>query len=57
MKKKVLVLILYAALVIFLMYRSLQTDHELWHRLLSEVFAIYFAIRFYDTCKDFKNKK
>jgi len=54
---KNLVLILYAAFVIFLMYRSLQTDHELWHRLLSEVFAIYFAIRFYDTCKDFKNKK
>ena len=45
-----------AACAIFLIYRSLQTDLELWHRLLDEVFAIFFAIRFYDTCRDLKNK-
>ena len=57
MKKEVLFLILYAACVVVLMYFSLRTDHTLWRRILDEVFAIFFAIRFYDTFKDFVNKK
>jgi hypothetical protein len=56
MKTKVLLLIFRAACAIFLIYRSLQTDLELGHRLLDEVFAIFFAIRFYDTYRDLKNK-
>ncbi|GEM_PF-2124578 len=57
MKKEVLFLIFYAACVVVLMFFSLQTDHPLWRRLLDEVFAIFFAIRFYETFKDFINKK
>jgi hypothetical protein len=57
MKKEVLYLVLYAACVVVLMIFSLRTDHPLWHRILDEVFAIFFAIRFYDTLKDFINKK
>ncbi len=57
MKKEVVYLILCAACVVVLMYFSLRTDHALWRRLLDEVFAIFFAIRFYDTFKDFVNKK
>ena len=61
MKKEVLYLILYAACVVVLMIFSLRTDHPLyhplWHRILDEVCAIFFAIRFYDTLKDFINKK
>ncbi len=57
MKKEVLFLILYAACVVVLMFFSLQTDHPLWRRILDEVFAIFFAIRFYETFKDFINKK
>ncbi len=57
MKKEVVYLILCAPCVVVLMYFSLRTDHALWRRLLDEVFAIFFAIRFYDTFKDFVNKK
>ena len=57
MKKEVLYLILYAACVVVLMFFSLRTDHPVWHRILDEVSAIFFAIRFYDTLKDFINKK
>ena len=57
MKKEVLYLVLYAACVVVLIIFSLRTDHPLWHRILDEVFAIFFAIRFYDTLKDFINKK
>jgi hypothetical protein len=57
MKKEVLYLIFYGFAVVILMVFSLRTDHPLWHRILDEVFAIFFAIRFYDTIKDFINKE
>ena len=57
MKKEVVYLILYAACVVVLMYFSLKAGHPLWRRVLDEVFAIFFAIRFYETFKDFINKK
>ena len=57
MKKEVVYLILYAACVVVLMYFSLKAGHPLWRRVLDEVFAIFSAIRFYDTFKDFVNKK
>ena len=57
MKKEVVYLILYAAGVAVLMFFSLKAGHPLWRRVLDEVFAIYFAIRFYDTLKGFINKK
>ena len=57
MKKEVLYLVFYGLAVVILMVFSLRTDHPLWHRILDEVFAIFFAIRFYDTIKDFINKE
>jgi len=51
MKKEVLYFVLYAFCVVFLMYCSLRNNYPIWRRLLDEVFAIYFAIRFYGTFK------
>ncbi len=57
MKKEVLYLVLYAIAVVFLMYCSLRNDYPIMRRILDEVFAIYFAIRFYETCKGLINKE
>ena len=47
MKKQVLFLLLYAALVVASVWLSLDTDKATWRRVLNEVIAIYFSIAFY----------
>ena len=47
MKKQVLFLLLYAALVIASVWLSLDPNKTTWRRVLNEVIAIYFSIAIY----------
>ena len=47
MKKQVLFLLLYAALVVASIWLSLNPNKATWLRILNEVIAIYFSIAFY----------
>ena len=47
MKKQVLFLLLYAALVVASVWLSLDPNKATWRRVLNEVIAIYFSIAFY----------
>jgi hypothetical protein len=58
MKKQVLFLVLYViAVVVVLIYDSLQTNISVWHRLINDLVAVYFAICCYETCKGLINKE
>ena len=47
MKKQVLFLLLYAALVVASVWLSLNPNKAIWRRVLNEVIAIYFSVAFY----------
>ena len=57
MKKQVLLLVLYVIAVVVLICVSLRTNISVWHRLIDEIAAIYFAMRCYETCKGLINKE
>ncbi|MBQ1700533.1 MAG: hypothetical protein II023_01545, partial [Prevotella sp.] len=54
MKKQVLLLIVYALLVIASIWLSLDPDKAIWRKILNEIIAIFFSIRFYETFKELK---
>ena len=47
MKKQVLFMLLYAAVVVASVWLSLDPNKTTWRRVLNEVIAIYFSIAFY----------
>ncbi|MBQ5505724.1 MAG: hypothetical protein IIT85_01105 [Prevotella sp.] len=54
MKKQVLLLFVYALLVIASIWLSLDPDKAIWRKILNEIIAIFFSIRFYETVKGLK---
>ncbi len=54
MKKQVLILFVYALLVIASIWLSLDPDKAIWRKVLNEILAIFFSIRFYETFKGIK---
>ena len=54
MKKQALLLIVYAVLVIASIWLSLDPNKAIWKKILNEIIAIFFSIRFYETFKELK---